>query len=297
MKPTIFRGAGVAIVTPMHQDGSINFEKFTELMEEQIAAGTDALIVCGTTGESATLDHAEHLEVIDHAVSVVAGRIPVIAGTGSNDTRYAIELSVAAQDIGADALLLVTPYYNKCSQKGLVLHYNAIADAVDLPMIVYNVPSRTGLNIQPGTYWELAKHPNIVATKEANGNVSALAETVALCGDDLQVYSGNDDQVLPALAYGGLGVISVLSNIVPDKMHELCQRYFDGDTAGSAKLQTELMALNNAIFCEVNPVPIKTAMNLMGKDVGPLRLPLCEMSDEHLAALKQVLIDYQLLEA
>lgn len=278
MKKTLFTGAGVAIVTPMHADGSINLEKFKELIDLQIAGGTDALIVCGTTGESATQSHEEHVQVIKTAVEHTAGRIPVIAGTGSNDTAYALALSKEAEALGVDGLLMVTPYYNKTSQAGLIQHFTYVADRVDVPIILYNVPSRTGCNIQPATYAVLADHPHIVATKEASGNMSALVETLALCGDKLDIYSGNDDQVVPILALGGKGVISVLSNVAPRAAHELAAKYLEGDTEGSRRLQIEYAPLISALFSDVNPIPVKEAMNLMGLDVGPCRLPLAPMS-------------------
>ena len=277
MKKTIFTGA--AIVTPMHEDGSIHLAKLRELIDMQIAGGTDALIVCGTTGESATQNHAEHVEVIKTAVEHTAGRIPVIAGTGSNDTAYALSLSKEAEALGVDGLLMVTPYYNKTSQAGLIQHFTYVADRVDVPIILYNVPSRTGCNIQPATYAALADHPNIVATKEASGNMSALVETLALCGDKLDVYSGNDDQVVPLMALGGKGVISVLSNIAPRATHELAVKFLEGDVEGSRKLQIAYSALISALFSDVNPIPVKEAMNMMGLQVGPCRLPLAPMAD------------------
>lgn len=279
MKKTIFTGAGVAIVTPMRQDGSINLEKFKELIDFQLAGGTDALIVCGTTGESATQNHEEHVEVIKTAVEHTAGRAPIIAGTGSNDTAYALALSKEAEALGVDGLLMVTPYYNKTSQAGLIRHFTYVADRVDIPIILYNVPSRTGCNIQPATYAALADHPNIVATKEASGNMSALLETIALCGDKLDIYSGNDDQVLPVLSLGGKGVISVLSNIAPRPTHEMVAKYLAGDLEGSRQLQVAYAPLIGALFSDVNPIPVKEALNLMGWDVGPCRMPLAPMSD------------------
>lgn len=294
-KKTIFTGAGVAIVTPMNADGSVNYNKYRELIEWQIQNGTDAILPCGTTGESATLNHEEHVRVIRTAVEQVAGRVPVIAGTGSNDTAYGIELSREAQKLGADALLLVTPYYNKTSQRGLVAHYTAIADATDLPVILYNVPSRTGVNIQPATLAELARHPHITAVKEASGNISAVAEIAATC--DIDIYSGNDDQIVPILSLGGKGVISVLSNVVPRQTHEICQKWFDGDVAGSRALFMQYLELANALFMDVNPIPVKDAMNLMGMDVGPCRLPLLSMDEAHKEKLAAVLKKYDLLHA
>lgn len=278
MKKTIFTGAGVAIVTPMHADGSIHLEKFKELIDFQIAGGTDALIVCGTTGESATQSHEEHVEVIKTAVEHTAGRVPVIAGTGSNDTAYAVALSKEAESLGVDGLLMVTPYYNKTSQAGLIRHFTYVADQVDVPIILYNVPSRTGCNIQPATYAALAEHPRIVATKEASGNMSALVETIALCGDKLDIYSGNDDQILPVLSLGGKGVISVLSNIAPKPTHDMVQKYLEGDLEDSRRLQITYAPLISTLFSDVNPIPVKEALNLMGWDVGPCRMPLAPMS-------------------
>lgn len=292
-KNTIFTGAGVAIVTPMNADGSVNFEKYREIIDWQIENGTDAIITCGTTGESATLDHDEHVAVIRTAVEQTAGRVPVIAGTGSNDTAYGIELSQEAQRLGADGLLLVTPYYNKTSQRGLVAHFTAIADAVELPIILYNVPSRTGVNIQPATVAELAKHPNIVAIKEASGSLSAVAEIAAAC--DIDLYSGNDDQIVPFLALGGKGVISVLSNVAPRETHDICQKWFDGDMEGSRELFLKYLELANAMFMDVNPIPVKDAMNLMGMQVGECRLPLVTMSDAAKANLAAVLKKYNLM--
>lgn len=279
MKKTIFTGSGVAIVTPMREDGSIHYEKLGELIDWQVENGTDAIIICGTTGESTTMSDEEHVECIRYAAERTAGRIPVVAGAGSNDTAYAVWLSKEAKQAGADALLHVTPYYNKTSQRGLVRHFNAVADATDLPVILYNVPSRTGLDIKPTTYLELSKHPNIVAVKEAGGNISAIAKTVNLCGDDLAIYSGNDDQIVPLLSLGGLGVISVLANILPRETHDVCRLYFEGKVKESAKLQTDLIPLIDALFSDVNPIPVKEALNQMGRRVGPCRMPLVEMAD------------------
>lgn len=285
MKKTIFTGAGVAIVTPMKEDGSVNLEKLGALLDFQIDNGTDAIIICGTTGESATLTHEEHVAAIDYAIRKVNGRVPVIAGTGSNDTRYAIELSLEAQKSGADGLLLVTPYYNKTTQAGLVRHFFAVADRVSLPMLIYNVPSRTGMNVLPATYKELSKHPNIVGVKEANGNIAALAETAALCGGELALYSGEDNMIVPALSLGGKGVISVLSNVLPRETHEICSKYFEGDIEGSRRLQLDCMGLVSALFSETNPIPVKEALNRMGWDVGECRMPLAPMQPEHRAQL------------
>lgn len=286
MKNTIFTGAGIAIITPMYPDGSINFDKLRELINWQLAQGTDAIVVCGTTGESATLSHEEHVACIRHTVDCVGGRAPVIAGTGSNDTAYAIKLSKEAEKLGADALLLVTPYYNKTSQRGLVAHYQAIADSVNVPMILYNVPSRTGVTISVAAYKELSAHRNIVAAKEASGNISAVAQLQAACGDALDIYSGNDDEIVPILSLGGKGVISVLSNCMPKETHDICALYLEGKVEESRNLQLRLLNFANALFSDVNPIPVKAAMNLMGKDVGECRLPLVPMADNALAALK-----------
>ena len=278
-KRRIFTGAGVAIVTPMNADGSVNYEAMGQLIEQQVESGTDAIIVCGTTGESSTLTDEEHRRVIQFTVAQVNHRIPVVAGTGSNDTAYCLELSQEAEKMGVDGLLLVTPYYNKCSQKGLIRHYLTVADAVDLPMIVYSVASRTGVNILPETLKELSKHPNIVAVKEASGSISQVAKIRHLCGDDLDVYSGNDDQIVPLLSLGGIGVISVLSNVMPKETHDICQLYFDGKVQESAALQLKLLDLINSLFADVNPIPVKEALNMMGFPAGPCRMPLCEMDD------------------
>ena len=289
MKKTVFTGAGVAIVTPMHDDGSINYPTLRALIDFQLAGGTDAIVVCGTTGESSTLDDGEHVELIRFTVGRVNGRVPVVAGVGSNDTQYALWLSKEAAEAGADALLHVTPYYNKTSQAGLVRHFFTCADATDLPVIVYNVPSRTGLNIAPATYKKLSEHPNIVATKEANGNISEIAATASLCGDDLAIYSGNDDQIVPILSLGGIGVISVLSNVMPQETHDMCALYLEGKTSESAALQLRLVELINALFIDVNPIPVKAALNLMGYDVGEGRLPLAPMSDGAMETLRQAM--------
>lgn len=292
-KSTIFTGAGVAIVTPMNADGSVNYTKYRELIDWQIENGTDAIITCGTTGESSTLGHEEHIQVMRAAVEQAAGRVPVISGTGSNDTAYCIELSKEAEALGADGLLLVTPYYNKASQKGLLLHYNRIADAVNLPIILYNIPSRTGVEIKPKTVAQLAKHPNIVAVKDATGNIATVAQIAALC--DIDIYSGNDDQIVPLLSLGGKGVISVLSNILPRQTHDICAKWFAGDVQGSRDLQLHYLDLIAALFSDVNPIPVKEAMNLMGMEVGDCRLPLCGMEDAARDNLAAVLRRYQLL--
>lgn len=294
MKKEIFRGAGVAIVTPLNENG-IDFDELAKLIDYNIENGTNAIIITGTTGESATLTDEEHKAAIKFTVEHVNKRIPVIAGTGSNDTDYAVQLSIYAQEVGADALLLVTPYYNKTSQKGLIEHFTYIADRVNIPIILYNVPSRTGVNIQPETYLELSKHPRIVATKEASGDFSAVIKIRALCKDNLHVYSGNDDQIVPMLSLGCKGVISVLSNIMPKETSDICKLFFEGKVEESSKLQIELLDLINALFIEVNPIPIKTAMNLVGYKVGELRRPLTTMTDKNLEVLKQALKNHNLI--
>lgn len=290
MKNRIFTGAGVAIVTPMNEDMSVNYEKLGEIIDFQIENHTDAIIICGTTGESSTLSHDEHSAVIKFAVEHTNKRIPVIAGTGSNDTNYCIKLSKEAEQIGADGLLLVTPYYNKTSQQGLIKHYTMIAQSVNLPIILYSVASRTGVNITPETCYELSKIPNIVAVKEASGNISQVAKIRHLCGDNLDVYSGNDDQIVPMLSLGCVGVISVLSNVLPKETHDICQLYFDGKVEESMKLQLDLLPLCNDLFIDVNPIPVKEAMNLMGMNVGECRMPLCRMTDSNIETLKNTLI-------
>ena len=290
----IFKGAGVAIVTPMHEDGKVNYEKLEELLEYQIANSTDAIIICGTTGESSTMTHGEHLQTIKFAIDKVAGRVPVIAGTGSNYTETAIMMSQEAASYGADALLIVTPYYNKATQKGLIRHYTQIAESVpQTPIIMYNVPSRTGCNLQPATVAALVKNvKNIVGIKAASGDLSQIAKMMSLTEGNIELYSGNDDQVLPILSLGGLGVISVLSNVAPKQTHDMVMNFFEGNLAEAAKLQLEAIPLINALFCEVNPIPVKTALNLMGWNVGPLRMPLCEMEPENEAKLAKALTDY-----
>ncbi len=281
----LFKGSAVALVTPFHADGSINFEKLAELVEWQIAEKTDAIIACGTTGESSTLNDAEHLAVIEHIIKAAKGRVPVIAGTGSNDTAYGVWLSREAEKLGADALLVVTPYYNKPTQKGLIANFTAIADAVNIPIILYSVPGRTGVNIEPATVAALAKHPNIAGIKEASGNIAQVVEIARVIPDDFMLYSGNDEMVVPLLSVGGHGVISVLANIKPRETHDMVMNYLDGNLAASRKIQLELKPLIDALFCESNPIPVKTALNLMGKEVGPLRLPLTDMSENTLAHL------------
>ena len=295
MKKTIFTGAGVAIVTPFTETG-INYEEFARLIENQIAGGTDAIVVAGTSGEAATMSDEEHKAVIKFCVEQVKGRVPVIAGTGSNDTAYAVQLSQYAESVGVDGLLLVTPYYNKCTQKGLIAHYKAIAEAVHTPIILYDVPSRTGVAIQTQTYVELAKLPNVVAVKEANGDLSKILRLRAAVGDDLDIYSGNDDQIVPILSLGGKGVISVLSNVAPADTHKMCQAFFDGDTTTAEKLQVEYADLIDALFCEVNPIPVKVAMRKLGYAAGPLRAPLSEMEPEHEAQLEKALRHHGLLK-
>ena len=295
MKNTIFTGAGVAIVTPMNEDGSVNFDAYADLIDFQIENKTDAIITCGTTGESSTLSDEEHLEVIRFAIEQTAGRVPVIAGTGSNDTKYAIELSKAAGEKGADGLLLVTPYYNKTSQRGLVAHFGMIAESVSTPIILYSVQSRTGVNIAPETAFELSRYENIVAIKEASGNISQVAKIRAMCGDALDVYSGNDDQIVPLLSLGGKGVISVLSNVAPEVAHNICQFYFDGKVEESMKLQLEYLDLCNDLFLDVNPIPVKEALNMMGMNAGPCRMPLYEMTDAAKDKLASTLAKHGLL--
>ena len=285
MKQPVFTGAAVAIITPMHADGTVNFEELGRIIDDQIAHGTDAIVICGTTGESAALNHEEHVECIRFAVKHTAMRVPVIAGTGSNDTAFAIEISKEAEEAGADALLLVTPYYNKTSQAGLIAHYTAIANAVTLPCIIYNVPSRTGVNLQPATLAELAKLPNVNAVTEASGNISQGADVAARGGAALNIYSGTEDQIVPILSLGGKGVISVLSNVAPQQAHDICAAWFSGDTEKSLELQLKALPLCHALFADVNPIPVKWAMNRLGWNAGPLRLPLVEPS----AAVQQSL--------
>ncbi|MBP3415202.1 MAG: 4-hydroxy-tetrahydrodipicolinate synthase [Clostridia bacterium] len=295
MKKTIFTGAGVALVTPFNDDFSINYSKLDELVEFHIENGTDAIIACGTTGEASTMSREEHLSVVERVVNRANGRIKVIAGSGSNDTMFAIGTSKGAQALGVDGLLIVTPYYNKTSQKGLIKHYNMIADSVDLPIIMYSVPGRTGVNILPSTCAELAKHPNIVAIKEASGNMAQVTEIASLCGDVLDIYSGCDEITVPIMSVGGIGVISVVSNILPREMHDMCALYLEGKTTEAAKLQFKLYNLCRDMMCDVNPIPVKTAMNLMGMNAGPLRMPLCETTDDKLAAIKNTMAKLSLI--
>ena len=289
MKKPVFTGAAVAIITPMNADGSVNFEELGRIIDDQIAHGTDAIVICGTTGESPTLSDEEHTACIRYAVKQAAGRVPVIAGTGSNDTKYAIWLSQQAQADGADALLLVTPYYNKTSQAGLVAHYTAIANAVNLPCILYNVPSRTGCNLTPASLAQLAKLPNINAVKEASGNISYAAKVARYIREDFQILSGNDDMIVPMMALGASGVISVFANICPGICRDMTHSFLDGNVARARELQLKYLDLINALFIEVNPIPIKEAMNLLGMDVGGYRLPLCEMDEKNRAALQSAL--------
>lgn len=294
---SIFTGAGVAIVTPFHQDGSVNYEAFKKHIEGQIAGGTDAIIVCGTTGEASTLSHEEHLDVIRFCVEQVNHRIPVIAGTGSNCTETAIYLSQEAEKIGADGLLLVTPYYNKCTQKGLLEHFKMIAESVSIPIILYNIPGRTGgVLIAPETVCTLCREvKNIVGVKDATGNISGVAKLMQMAKGDVDVYSGNDDQIVPILSLGGKGVISVLSNVAPKETHDICQMYFDGNVEGSRDLQLKAIPLIDGLFCEVNPIPVKKAMNLMGLEAGTLRRPLTDMEDAHVPALEKAMKEFGIL--
>lgn len=294
LKPSIFTGAATAVVTPF-KNGAIDYPAFSKILEDQISKSIDAIVVAGTTGEAATLTHEEHCDCIRFAVETVAGRVPVIAGTGSNDTAYGIELSKYACEVGADALLLVTPYYNKATPKGLIKNFLETAEATDKPIILYNVPSRTGCNISLPVYRELAKHERIVAVKEASGNISTIAELIAECGDSFDVYSGNDDQIVPIMSLGGKGVISVLSNILPEETHMLTKLCLDGNFSGAAALQLKYLRLINALFCEVNPVPVKTAMAELGFCDIEMRLPLCEMEDANKAKLLAAMKEHGLI--
>ena len=296
MKQPIFTGAGVAIITPFTKEGKVNYPALKTILEYQIAHGTDAIVICGTTGESATLSHEEHTEAIRFTVETVAHRIPVIAGTGSNDTAYALHLSNEAEKIGVDGLLMVTPYYNKASQAGLIKHYTYLADRVSTPIIIYNVPSRTGCDVKPETYAELSKHKMIYAAKEASGNISTIAKTISLCEKDFTTYSCNDDQITAIMSLGGKGVISVLSNVAPQVAHDIAAAALAGDFEQSRKLQIEYLELCNALFMDVNPIPVKQAMNMMGFDAGPLRMPLCEMNEANTAKLKAVMEKYGLIK-
>ena len=296
MKNTLFTGAGIAIITPFNENGSINYERLGEMIDYQIENGTDAIIICGTTGEASTMSDEEHLECIRFAVKKAAKRVPVIAGTGSNDTAYAIKLSKEAEEIGADGLLLVTPYYNKTTQRGLIAHFTAIADAVNIPIILYNIPGRTGMSIEISTAKVLAKHKNIVAVKEASGNIGYTAKLIAACGDDLDVYSGNDDMIVPIMSLGGKGVISVLSHVLPKETHLMAQYCLENNFAEASKLQIKYLDLINNLFVEVNPIPVKEAMNLIGVNVGGCRMPLYPMSDENREKLRASLAKHGLIK-
>lgn len=292
----LFEGAGVALVTPFKENGEVNYEKLEEIVEEQIAGGTDSIIACGTTGEASTMTHEEHLDVIEYICRVTKKRIPVVAGTGSNCTETAVYLSAEAEKRGADGLLLVSPYYNKATQKGLMAHFTAVADAVKIPVILYNIPCRTGVTIKPETIAALCKDvDNIVGVKEASGNFSAIATLMSLSDGKVDLYSGNDDQIVPLLSLGGKGVISVLSNVAPRQTHDICASYFAGNVKTSASLQLKAIPLITELFSEVNPIPVKAAMNMMGKGVGPLRMPLTEMEPQNQEKLKRAMADYGIL--
>ncbi len=287
----LFKGSGVALVTPFKND-EINFKVLEDLIQWHIEQGTDAIIICGTTGEASTMSDEEKKSAFKFSVEIAAGKIPVIAGTGSNNTKHSIELSKYAESVGCSAVLCVTPYYNKTTQKGLIAHYTAIADSINIPVIIYNVPGRTGLNTNPETVKVLSNHKNIAAIKEASGNISQVLEIGMFCNDEFFMYSGNDDQVVPLLSLGGIGVISVVANIAPKEMHDMVNEYLNGNISKAKELQFKIKPLNDALFCEVNPIPVKTAMNLIGYDMGELRLPLTTMSDKNLDYLKKTLIDY-----
>lgn len=292
----IFEGAGVALVTSFKANGDVNYDKLEEILEEQIAGGTDAIVICGTTGEASTMSPEEHLSVIKYGCEVVKGRIPVVAGTGSNCTREAVYMSQKAEEAGADGVLLVTPYYNKATQNGLIAHFTTIAEAIKIPALLYHIPGRTGVTMKPETIVSLCKNvPNIVGVKEASGNFSSIATMMNMADGCIDVYSGNDDQIVPLLSMGGKGVISVLSNVAPKQTHDICQKFFDGDVKGSLQMQLDAIPLISALFSEVNPIPVKAAMNMMGKEVGPLRLPLTEMEDAHKEVLKQAMKSYGIL--
>ena len=293
---TLFRGSGVAIVTPFTANDEVNYTKFAELIEWHIKEGTDAIIVCGTTGEAPTLTDEEHKEVIERAVAAAKKRIPIIAGTGSNDTAYAVQMSKHAEKAGADGLLCITPYYNKPTQKGLIGNFRAIADAVNIPMIMYNVPSRTGCNLLPETIAKLAEHKNIRGVKEASGNIAQVAEVSRLAPDDFFIYSGNDDMIVPLMSLDGDGVISTVANIVPKDTHDMTKYFLDGNLKKSCELQLKMKPLIDAVFIETNPIPIKTAMNLMGMNVGALRLPMCDMEEKNLETLKRRMREYGLIQ-
>ena len=296
MKHTVFKGSGVALITPFDKTGNeINFDKLGELIQYHIDNSTDAIILCGTTGEASTLPDDQHKEALKYAADLIKGRIPLIAGTGSNDTAHAVMMTEYAYSIGADAVLCVTPYYNKTTQRGLIKHFETIAACADIPIILYNVPGRTSVNIAPETAAALSHIENIVAIKEASGNISQVAKVAALCEDRMDIYSGNDDQIVPVMSLGGIGVISVLANVAPKKVHDMVYSYLDGNVKESLRLQLEATSINEALFCEVNPIPVKTACNLMGFDVGPVRLPLYEMEESNLNKLKKAMAEYGLL--
>ncbi|WP_125139961.1 4-hydroxy-tetrahydrodipicolinate synthase [Clostridium transplantifaecale] len=293
---SIFEGAGVALVTPFKESGEINYSKLEELVEEQIAGGTDSIIVCGTTGEAATLTHDEHIREIKFVCDIVNNRIPVIAGTGSNCTATSVYLSKCAEEAGADGLLLVSPYYNKSTQKGIRIHFTDVAEAVKIPILLYNIPGRTGVNINPETIVDLCKNvENIVGVKEASGNFSSIAKIASLSNGWVDIYSGNDDQIVPLLSLGGKGVISVLSNVAPRQVHDMCELYFKGEVEKSSRMQLDAIPLIEALFCEVNPIPVKEAMNMMGKGVGPFRKPLVEMEPQNRERLRREMVNYGLL--
>lgn len=291
---SIFKGSAVAIVTPFNEEG-VDFKKYEELLEWHVKSGTDAIVVCGTTGEASTMTEQERKDTIKLTVDVINKRIPVIAGTGTNNTAASIKMSQWAEGIGVDGLLVITPYYNKTTQKGLIEHFTAISNSVNTPIIIYNVPGRTGMNITAKTLAKLSDDKNIVAIKEASGNISQIAEMKALCGDKIDIYSGNDDQIIPLMALGGVGVISVLANVIPKDVHDLAHLFLEGKTKEALKIQLDTLALTNALFIETNPIPVKTAMNLMGMNVGPLRLPLCDMVEGNLEILKTEMKKYGLL--
>lgn len=296
MKTPVFTGSAVAIITPMNDDFSVNYDEFKKFIDWQIDNGTDAIVICGTTGESSTLKTVHHLEAIKFCVDYVNGRVPVIAGAGSNNTECGLDLAVKACEYGVDALLLVTPYYNKCTQKGLIKHYTMYHESTNVPLILYNVPSRTGVNIEPETLLELSKLPRINGVKEASGNISQVMKIRALCGDELNIWSGNDDQIPAVMACGGKGVISVLSNICPQETHDMVQAYLDGDANKCTEMMAHYLELANAMFVEVNPIPVKAACNMMGWAAGPCKMPLCEMTEEHTAYVKSVMQKYGLIK-
>lgn len=292
----IFEGAGVALITPFKENGEVDYDRLEAIVEEQIAGSTDAIIVCGTTGEASTMTHEEHLDVVEYVCKVTKKRIPVIAGTGSNCTETAVYLSAEAERRGSDGLLVVSPYYNKATQKGLMAHFTAVANAVKIPLLLYNIPGRTGVNIQPSTIASLCKNvDNIVGVKEASGNFSAIAALMSMADGKVDLYSGNDDQIVPLLSLGGKGVISVLSNVAPKQTHDICAAYFEGDVKRSAELQLKAIPLITELFCEVNPIPVKAAMNMMGKGAGPMRMPLTEMEPQNQEKLREAMTAYGLL--